>query len=173
MGLGLLSCHFSSINHPIIRADKYQCWRREAMKARIQDLPFWQEPALTNLAVSYNHILWLDTKLALPTKGAVQPAHSSPPVSQHRLNQIKKLICVQFDLSYTTNFNLHLLLIWLVSQPHKNLVILRENKAQGSKKAIRMAAFGSSHLKALLNYLICPAFMLDMDTCTMMAQLSV
>lgn len=83
--------------------------------------------------MSYNHILWLDTKLALPTKGAVQPAHYSPPVSQHRLNQIKEQIWVQFDLVIhthrdTTSFNLHLLLIWLASHPHKNLVIMRENK---------------------------------------------
>lgn len=74
---------------------------------------------------------------------------------------------------YTTSFNLHLLLIWLASQPHKNFVILRENKAQGSKKEIRMATFGSSHLKTLLNDLICPTFMLDMDTCTMVTQLGV
>lgn len=68
--------HFGSINHLIVRADKHLCWHREATKAFIQNCPFWQEPALTNLAISYHHVLWLDTKLALPTKGAVQPAHS-------------------------------------------------------------------------------------------------
>lgn len=73
----------------------------------------------------------------------------------------------------TSSFNLHLLLIWLASQPHKNFVILRENKAQGSKKEIRMATFGSSHFKALLNDLICPTFILDMDACIVVTQLGV
>lgn len=46
-----------------------------------------------------------------------------------------------------------------------------ENKAQGSKNEIRMAT--SNHLKVLLNGFIYPAFMLDMDTCTMVTQLCV
>lgn len=39
---------------------------------------------------------------------------------------------------------------------------MRENKAQGSKKEIRMATFSSSYLKMLLNDLIYPTFVLDM-----------
>lgn len=50
---------------------------------------------------------------------------------------------------------------------------MRQNKAQGIKKEIRMAAFDSNHPKVLLNGLICPTFRLDMDTCTMVTQLGV